>query len=109
MLAAMRVLGLWLLYATVGALLLVLAMAGGGDLSGDDRGSPTRLRTKAVGAASGVAIAIAALGAYLLTDSRAIPTWPRIMVAAGAPLAVLLTIWAWIWIARDLRRRPARR
>jgi hypothetical protein len=103
-----RTLGLWLLYAFVGALIGLMLLAGGGDLGGDQSRSPTRTRTKLLGAASGLALAVAALGLYLSNDPTALPTWPRWMVWVGAPLGAALTPWTWAWIARDLnggRRR----
>lgn len=104
-----RTLWLWLLYAVVGVVILVMAVGGGGDLGLDDTRSRTRFRTKLVGALSGVAIAVAALGAYLSNDPQAIPTVPRLMVGVGMPAAVALSIWSWVWIADDLRRHRGKR
>jgi hypothetical protein len=104
-LSSMRVLAYWLLYAVVGLLVIAMAMGGGGDLGSEDSSSPIRRRTKMIGAASGLALGVALLGAYLLSDAAARPTIPTLLLAIGGPAAVVLTIWSWVAIARDLRGR----
>jgi hypothetical protein len=105
----LRTLGLWLLYATVGTALLVMALSAGGDLGSGGGRSPTRLRSKALAAASGAVLAIAGLGWYLLHDPHALPTWPRRMVWFGVPVGVALAIGSWAWISADLTRGARRR
>ena len=101
----MRVFGLWLLYATVGILLLVMIVGGaGGDMDHPTRDSPTRDRTKVLASASGAMFIVAALGFFLLRDPEAIPTWPRVMLFAGVPAGAILSVWSWVWIGRDLKR-----
>jgi hypothetical protein len=101
----MRVLAYWLLYAVVGLLVIAMAIGGGGDLGSEDSSSPIRKRTKMIGAASGVALGLTLLGAYLLSDSAARTTVPTLLVSIAGPAAVVLTIWSWVAIARDLRAR----
>jgi hypothetical protein len=100
-----RVFGFWLLYATVGLLVMVMAVGGaGGDLGSEDSSSPTRFRTKLVGALSGVWIGLALLGYYLLSA----PAGRAAAIAIfflGLALAIGFVIWAWIWIADDLKKR----
>ena len=106
---ALRILGYWLLYATVGAVVVVMLFAGGGDLGSEDSRSPTRTRTKVVGALSGAALLVVALGAYLRADSTARPEAALLLLGGGTLLAVVFTLWAWVWIAQDLGRRRRRR
>jgi hypothetical protein len=103
-----RTLALWLLYAFVGAAIAVMMIAGGGDMTGDESRSPTRTRTKILGALSGLMLAVAALGWYLTTDPQALQTWPPLMLWIGAPLGALLAVWSWFVIAGDLNRSRRR-
>jgi hypothetical protein len=98
-----RTLGYWLLYATVGTLIVLMAIGGGGDLGSEDPKSPTRTRSKVVGACSGIGLAAMALGAYLVSDPEARPGPSRLILIAGIAAATIFSIWSWIWIAADLR------
>jgi hypothetical protein len=105
---ALRILGYWLLYATVGAVILLMLVAGAGDVGSEDSKSPTRTRTKVVGALSGAALLVVALGAYLRGDPSARAEAALLVFVVGVVLAVVFTAWAWLWLARDLGRRRRR-
>ena len=100
-----RTIGYWLLYATVGALIVLMAIGGGGDLGSEDPKSPTRTRSKVVGACSGIGLFAIALGAYLVSDPEARQDVARLILFAGIAVATVFSIWSWIWIAADLRAR----
>jgi hypothetical protein len=104
-----RTIGYWAFYAVVGGLLLLMAMAGGGDLGSEDRNSPTRTRTKILAACSGAALGIAALGLYLSSDPRAAAPWPAVLLWTGACVGIVLAMWSCRSIAADLSARPAPR
>ena len=105
----MRALGYWLLYATVGALVVLMAIGGGGDLGSEDAKSPIRHRTKVMGAISGICLAVTAFGAYLLNDAEATKTWAWVMVGVCGPAAAVLSIWTFVRIVNDLNRRSSSR
>ena len=99
-----RVFGYWLLYATVGVVLLAMAIGGGGEIGPEDKTAPTRMRTKFLAACSGVALAVAILGAYLGSTTGS--WW---MFGVAAPASLVLIVWSWIAIAGDLRTHAQRR
>ncbi len=102
-----RVAGYWLLYAVVGVLVVLMLVAGGGDLGSEDSKSPIRPRTKVVGAVNGIAVGVALLGLYLTRDAAANRTAAAGLLYGGSAAVIVFGVWAWIWIARDLRtRRP---
>lgn len=103
----LRVTGYWLLYATVGLLVVVMLIVGGGDLGSEDSRSPIRPRTKVIGALNGMAIAVAVIGALLLVYARPV-WWSWLVLAAGAGGAAVLGPWAAVRIARDLQGRRRR-
>jgi len=100
-----RTAGYWLLYATVGVLVVLMLLAGGGDLGSEDSRSPIRSRTKVVGALNGMALATMALGIYLRGRAHVDPWWAPALLFGGASAAAVLSVWGWIWIAGDLARR----
>lgn len=104
----MRVVGLWLFYATVGVVLVAMAIGTGGDLGSGASSSPTRLSTKLLGALSGVAFAVAGLGAYWRFADGARVSLGTALLGAGAGLGALLSVVAMVLIARDLRGGPYR-
>jgi hypothetical protein len=107
--SALHVLGLWLLYAFVGILIAVVAMGSGDMPLDEDKKTRTRFRTKLVGAASGLLIGVGALGSVLLRDPKALSESAMLMATTGWSLGAVLTIAAWMMIARDLRHRKRRR
>jgi hypothetical protein len=95
---ALRVFGLWLLYSVVGALIVLMALGAGGDLGSESATSPTRFRTKLVSALSGAALAALLLCVFYP------PRHQGALLLAGVHAWLVLSIWSWVWIARDLRR-----
>jgi len=104
----LRVAGYWLLYATVGLLVIVMLVAGGGDLGSEDARSPIRSNTKLIGALNGMAIAVAVVGVLLVVYARP-AWWTWLVLAGGGAGAAVLGPWAAVRIARDLGGRRGRR
>lgn len=104
----LRVAGYWLLYATVGLLVVVMLVAGGGDLGSEDSRSPIRSRTKVIGALNGMAIAVTVIGVLLAVYARP-AWWTWLMLYGGGAGALVLGPWAAVRIARDLSGAPGRR
>lgn len=104
----LRVAGYWLLYATVGLLVVVMLVAGGGDLGSEDARSPIRSRTKVIGALNGMAIAVTVIGVLLAVYARP-AWWTSLMLYGGGAGALVLGPWAAVRIARDLSGAPGRR
>ena len=98
-------LGLYVLYAAVGLLLLLAALGGGDPGSLNDRHSPTGLAAKAVAAGSGLAYVALGLGLYLFAEPTANPTAAQALTLGGAALGLGLMVYSWKLIARDLRKR----
>lgn len=107
-LRVVRVAGYWILYAVVGVLVVAMLLAGGGDLGSEDSKSPIRPKTKVVGAVNGIAVGVAILGLYLTRDAAANRNAAAGLLYGGSVAAVVFGVWAWIWIARDLRKRRSR-
>lgn len=98
----LRMLGLWLLYAVVGILLVA-----GGDSAGiDEKRSPTRFRSKLVSTLSGFLLVVGAVGSYLMQDPRAgASETARLMTIGGFVLGPVAAFIAWAMIHRDLERK----
>jgi hypothetical protein len=52
-----------------------------------------------------MALALAGLGWYLLSDPRAARVPALLLLGIGAPLGIVIALWACAWIAADLNRR----
>jgi drug/metabolite transporter (DMT)-like permease len=102
----LRVLGLWLLYAFVGILMVV-----GGDSGGvDEKRSPTRFRTKVVSTASGFLLLVGAVGFYTMQDpSAGAPETSRLMTIGGFVLGSVAAFVAWAMIHKDLERKKKKK
>ncbi len=105
----LRVLGLWLLYAVAGIVLAIAAVGNGSVDFDEEKRSPTRFRTKVVGALSGGLLAAGALGSVLMRDPDAAREMALTLAAAGWSTGALVTVVAWGMIARDLGRQHAKR
>lgn len=104
----LRVAGYWLLYATVGLLVVVMLVAGGGDLGSEDSKSPIRSRTKVIGALNGMAIAATVIGVLFVLYAKP-AWWTWLVLAVGGAGVLVLAPWAAVRIARDLSVAPGRR
>lgn len=105
----LRVFGLWLLYLLVGFILLLALFAGADVGSGPDKDSPTGWAAKIVGALCGLAFAAAGLGMWMVGDPNADPEAANILRTGGFAAAGVLTLLAWVLIARDLAAGVGRR
>lgn len=105
----LRIAGYWLLYATVGVLIIVMLVAGGGDLGSEDSKSPIRQNTKVIGALNGLAIGVTLLGLILTRDAAASRTWAAGLLYGGGACVVVFAVWTWVRIASDLSGRSPRR
>lgn len=100
-----RVLGRWLLYSTVGIILLLLASAGGGDLGSDTvKGSWTSILLSFAGvlaALTGIAVILMHRATGTFGDLWALAAFGAWFAGAGFVIA------AWVSIARDLKNEGA--
>jgi len=101
---ALRVLGLWLLYALVGVLLVIALVATADPGLADGGGkSPTGWAAKLTGGLSGLGLGALGLGLFMATDPGADPIWAFRLVVLGAGFGGVLAASCWVSIARDLR------